>query len=150
MPSWLAWTLFGIAVLAFVTVLMIAWRLFTLLRTPGSFKARLVSKRDDEKPGKPVVVSYNEYSVEIFAVYSIWPRPLASMPRHALDVARFPRRTRIRSWVQLDDTETGEQLKLSAAHAHVSELTTWYESGPAIGIGHWREAPQRRQRRRYF
>lgn len=150
MPSWLAWTLLGIAILAFVTVLIVSWRLFTLLRTPGSFKARLGSKRDDEKPGKPVVVSYNEYSVEIFAAYSIWPRPLTSLPRHSLDVTRFPRRTRIRSWLRLDDTETGEQIKLSAAHAHVSELTTWYESGPAVGIGHWRDAPRRRQRRRYF
>lgn len=150
MPSWLTWTLIGIAVIAFVTGIIIAWRLFMLLRTPGSFKARLVSKHDDEKPGKPVVVSYNEYSVEIFTVYSVWPRPIASLPRHALDVTRFPRRTRIRSWLRLDDLETGDNIKLSAAHAHVSELTTWYESGPAVGIGHWREPPRRRQRRRYF
>ncbi len=150
MPSWLAWTLLGIAVAAFVTVIIIAWRLFMLLRTPGSFNARLVSKRDDEKPGRPVVVSYNEYSVEMFAVYSIWPRPLASVPRHCLEVSRYPRRTRIRSWLLLQDTETGDEIKLIAAHAHISELTTWYESGPAIGIGHWREAPRRRQRRRYF
>ena len=150
MPSWLAWTLLGIAVIAFATGIIIAWRLFTLLRTPGSFKARLVSKHDDDKPGKAVVVSYNEYSVEIFSAYSIWPRPLISLPRHSLDVARSPRRTRIRAWLQLDNVETGEHLKLSAAHAHVSELTTWYESGPAVGIGHWREPPRRRQRRRYF
>ncbi|HEY4558037.1 MAG TPA: DUF2550 family protein [Enteractinococcus sp.] len=150
MPSWLAWTLVGIAVVAFVVVVIIAWRVFTLLRTPGSFKARLVSKHDTYQPGKPVVVSYNEYSVEIFSVYSIWPRPRVSMPRHCLDVTRIPRRTRIRSWLRLDDTETGEHVTLAAAHEHVSELTTWYESGPAIGIGHWREAPRRRQRRRYF
>lgn len=150
MPSWLIWTLLGLAVIALVTVVIIAWRLFTLLRTPGSFKARLVSKRDDHRPGKPVVVSYNEYSVEIFAVYSIWPRPRASVPRHDLDVVRYPRRTRIRSWLRLDDRETGQRIKLSATHEHVSELTTWYESGPAIGIGHWRDAPRRRQRRRYF
>ena len=150
MPSWLAWTLTGAALIAFVTAMIIAWRLFMLLRTPGSFKARLVSKRDAERPGKPVVVSYNEYSVEIFAVYSVWPRPRATVPRHYLDVTRFPRRTRIRSGLRLDDIETGEHIKLSAAHAHVSELTTWYESGPAIGIGHWRDAPRRRQRRRYF
>lgn len=150
MPSWLAWTITGVAVLVFAIIVISAWRLFMLLRTPGSFKARLVSTKDSEKPGKAVVVSYNEYSVEIFTVYSIWPRPYATVPRHVLDVTRFPRRTRIRSWLRLEDQETGEHIKLSAAHAHVSELTTWYESGPAIGIGHWREAPRRRQRRRYF
>lgn len=150
MPSWLAWTLIGVAFIAFVTAIIIAWRLFTLLRTPGTFKARLVSKHDDEKPGKAVVVAYNEYSVEVFTVYSVWPRPIVTVPRHDLDVTRIPRRTRIRSWLRLDDTDTGGQFKLSATHEHVSELTTWYESGPAIGIGHWREAPRRRQRRRYF
>lgn len=150
MPSWLAWTLVGIALAALVTVLIIAWRLMTLLRTPGSFKARLVSTHDVPRPGKPVVVSYNEYSVEVFAVYSIWPRPRVSVPRHVLEVSRYPRRTRIRSWLRLDDMETGDRFDLSAAHEHVSELTTWYESGPAVGIGHWREAPRRRQRRRYF
>lgn len=150
MPSWLAWTLLGVAAVAFVSIMIIAWRLFMLLRTPGSFNARLVSKRDNDRPGKAVVVSYNEYSVEIFTAYSIWPRPRITVPRHCLDVSRFPRRTRIRSWLRLDDTETGDQIKLSATHAHVSELTTWYESGPAIGIGHWRDAPRRRQRRRYF
>ena len=142
MPSWLAWTLAVVALVAFLVVLIIAWRLIILLRTPGSFKARLVSK--------PVVVSYNEYSVEIFSVYSIWPRPRVSVPRHVLEVSRYPRRTRIRSWLRLDDTDTRARFDLSAAHAHVSELTTWYESGPAIGIGYWREAPRRRQRRRYF
>lgn len=150
MPSWLAWTLFAVAFIAFVTIVIIAWRVFTLLRTPGSFKARLVGHHDTNTPGKPVVVSYNEYSVEIFAVYSIWPRPRLTVPRHCLDVSRSPRRTRIRSWMRLDDTETGEHLILAATHEHVSELTTWYESGPAIGIGHWRDAPRRRQRRRYF
>ena len=150
MPSWLAWTLTGVALVAFITVVIIAWRLIRLLRTPGSFKARLVSKHDVPRTGKPVVVSYNEYSVEIFAVYSIWPRPRVSVPRHRLEVSRFPRRTRIRSWLRLDDLDTEERFDLSAAHAHVSELTTWYESGPAIGIGHWRDAPRRRQRRRYF
>lgn len=150
MPSWLAATLTGIALVAFVTVVIIAWRLVTLLRTPGSFKARLVSKHDAPRVGKPVVVSYNEYSVEVFSAYSIWPRPRVSVPRHRLEVSRFPRRTRIRSWLRLDDIATGERFDISAAHEHVSELTTWYESGPAVGIGHWREAPRRRQRRRYF
>lgn len=121
-----------------------------LLRTPGSFKARMVSNNDANRPGKPVVVSYNEYSVEIFAVYSIWPRPRVSVPRHILDVTRYPRRTRIRSWLRLDDLEWRDHFDLSATHEHVSELTTWYESGPAVGIGHWRDAPRRRQRRRYF
>ncbi|WP_022871295.1 DUF2550 family protein [Yaniella halotolerans] len=150
MPSWLAWTLTVVALVACLTVVIIAWRLMILLRTPGSFKARLVSKDDAPRPGKPVVVSYNEYSVEIFAVYSIWPRPRVSVPRHVLEVSRYPRRTRIRSWLRLDDTDTRARFDLSAAHEHVSELTTWYESGPAVGIGYWREAPRRRQRRRYF
>lgn len=150
MPSWLAWTLTGVALVVVLTVVIIAWRLITLLRTPGSFKARLVSKAENSGPGKPVVVSYNEYSVEIFAVYSVWPWPRVSVPRHCLDVSRYPRRTRIRSWLRLDDTETNDNFDLSAAHEHVSELTTWYESGPAIGIGHWRDAPRRRQRRRFF
>src|SRR5699024_5623300 len=86
MPSWLAWSLTGVALVVLLTVVVIAWRLITLLRTPGSFKARLVSKAGDSGYGKPVVVSYNEYSVEIFAVYSVWPRPRVSVPRHCLDV----------------------------------------------------------------
>jgi|SRR5690625_102667 len=150
MPSWLAWTLLAAALLAFVVVVIVAWRVFTLLRTPGSFKARLVTDQDTNQPGRPVVVSYNEYSVEIFSVYSIWPRPRVTVPRHRLEVTRLPRRTRLRSWLQLDDIQGGQELVLAATHEHVSELTTWYESGPAIGIGHWREAPRRRQRRRYF
>ncbi|NLZ98358.1 MAG: DUF2550 family protein, partial [Micrococcus sp.] len=126
MPSWLAWTLTVVALVALVTVVIIAWRLMILLRTPGSFKARLVSKHDAPRPGKPVVVSYNEYSVEIFAVYSIWPRPRVTVPRHFLEVSRYPRRTRIRSWLRLDDIDTLACFDLSAAHEHVSELTTWY------------------------
>src|SRR5690625_1767581 len=121
MPSWLAWSLTGVALVVLLTVVVIAWRLITLLRTPGSFKARLVSKAGHSGPGKPVVVSYNEYSVEIFAVYSVWPRPRVSVPRHCLDVTRYPRRTRIRSWLRLDDTETSDNFDLSAAHAHISE-----------------------------
>lgn len=150
MPSWLAWTLAGVALAVFVTAVIIAWRLMMLLRTPGSFKARLVSNDEATPADKPVVVSYNEYSVEMFSVYSMWPRPRVSVPRHCLDVSRFQRRTRIRSWLRLEDIETGQRFDISAAHAHVSELTTWYESGPAVGIGHWRQAPRRRQRRRYF
>src|SRR5690625_6601547 len=134
MPSWLAWTLVGIAVVAFVVVVIIAWRVFTLLRTPGSFKARLVSKHDTYQPGKPVVVSYNEYSVEIFSVYSIWPRPRVSMPRHCLDVTRLPRRTRLRSWLQLDDVQGGQEFVMAAIHEHVSELNNWYEAGHAFVI----------------
>ena len=150
MPSWLVWTLLAAALIAFVVIVIIAWRLFTLLRTPGSFKARLVPDYESNAPGRPVVVSYNEYSVEIFSVYSIWPRPRLSVPRHSLDVSRAPRRTRLRAWLRLDNLETGRHLTLAAAQEHAAELTTWYESGPAIGIGHWREAPRRRQRRRYF
>ncbi len=150
MPSWLAWTLLAAALIAFVVVVIFAWRLFTLLRTPGSFKARLVSDHETNQPGRPVVVSYNEYSVEIFSVYSIWPRPRLTVPRHYLEVTRAPRRTRIRAWLQLENTQTGRHITIAAAQEHASELTTWYESGPAVGIGHWREAPRRRQRRRYF
>ena len=150
MPSWLAWTLLAAALLAFVVIVIIAWRVFTLLRTPGSFKARQVTDPETNQPGRPVVVSYNEYSVEIFSVFSIWPRPRGTVPRHSLDVTRAPRRTRIRSWLLLEDTRTGKEITIAAAHEHASELTTWYESGPAVGIGHWREAPRRRQRRRYF
>jgi hypothetical protein len=150
MPSWLAWTLLAAALLAFVVIVIIAWRVFTLLRTPGSFKARQVTDPATNQPGRPVVVSYNEYSVEIFSVFSIWPRPRGTVPRHSLDVTRAPRRTRIRSWLLLEDTRTGKEITIAAAHEHASELTTWYESGPAVGIGHWREAPRRRQRRRYF
>src|SRR5699024_50320 len=150
MPSWLAWSLTGVALVVLLTVVGIAWRLITLLRTPGSFQARLVSQAGVSGYRKPVVVSYHEYSVEIFAVYSVWPRPRVSVPRHCLDVTRYPRRTRIRSWLRLDDTETSDNFDRSAAHAHISELTTWYESGPAVGIGHWRDAPRRRQRRRFF
>ncbi|GAA4474016.1 hypothetical protein GCM10023190_07220 [Enteractinococcus fodinae] len=150
MPSWLAWTLLAAALLAFVVVVIFAWRLFTLLRTPGSFNARLVSDHETNQPGRPVVVSYNEYSVEIFSVYSIWPRPRLTVPRHYLEVTRAPRRTRMRAWLQLENVETGRHITIAAAQEHASELTTWYESGPAVGIGHWREAPRRRQRRRYF
>src|SRR5690625_7253919 len=105
MPSWLVWTLLAAALLAFVVVVIVAWRVFTLLRTPGSFKARLVTDQDTNQPGRPVVVSYNEYSVEIFSVYSIWPRPRVTVPRHRLEVTRLPRRTRLRSWLQLDDIQ---------------------------------------------
>src|SRR5699024_5051509 len=150
MPSWLAWSLTGVALVVLLTVVVIAWRLITLLRTPGSFKARLVSKAGHSGPGKPVVVSYNEYSVQIFAVYSVWPRPRVSVPRHCVDDTRYPRRTRIRSWLRIGDTETSDNFDISAGHARISELTTWYESVPAVGIGHWRDAPRRRQRRRFF
>lgn len=150
MPSWLAWTLLAAALLAFVVVVIFAWRLFTLLRTPGSFKARLVTDHETNQSGRPVVVSYNEYSVEIFSVYSIWPRPRLTVPRHYLDVTRAPRRTRSRAWLQLENTQTGRHVTIAAAQEHAAELTTWYESGPAVGIGHWRDAPRRRQRRRYF
>src|SRR5690625_6520741 len=134
MPSWLAWTLTVVALVALVTVVIIAWRLMILLRTPGSFKARLVSKHDAPRPGKPVVVSYNEYSVEIFSVYSIWPRPRVTVPRHFLEVSRYPRRTRLRSWLQLDDVQGGQEFVMAAIHEHVSELNNWYEAGHAFVI----------------
>src|SRR5690625_6605684 len=102
MPSWLVWTLLAAALIAFVVIVIIAWRLFTLLRTPGSFKARLVPDYESNAPGRPVVVSYNEYSVEIFSGYSIWLVPWLSVPRHYLDVSRAPRRTRLRAWFRLD------------------------------------------------
>src|SRR5699024_4582409 len=149
MPSWLAWSLTGVGLVVLLTVVVIAWRLITLLRAPGSFKARLVSKAGDSGYGIRVVVSYNEYSVDIFAGYSVWPRPRVSVPRHCLDVTWYPGRTRIRSSLRLDDTDTSDNFDLSAAHAHISDVATLDDSRPAVGTGHSRDAPRRRQRPRF-
>ncbi|PXA77518.1 DUF2550 family protein [Auritidibacter sp. NML100628] len=150
----LAWVFVLVMAISLVLLGIIAWRRRTLLKTPGTFPAKALTAVGGEKlaTARGVVVSYHESSVEVLAVWSISPLPYFSVARHVLELHRDTSDHRTGSDVGLEllDLDSGARITLALSADHCAELTTWHESGPAVGIGHWREAPERVQRRRYF
>src|SRR5699024_6817895 len=120
MPSWLAWSLTGVALVVLLTVVVIASRLINLLRTPGSFKARLVSKAGDSGSNRPDAQSVRGVYQMASAVCTVRIRHRLSMPGQCLAVIQYPLRTRIRSALRFHDTRTCEKFDHSAAHAPLS------------------------------
>lgn len=155
-PGWFVGAVLSVLAIVVLIVLIVGgvlwWRRRTLLRTPGTFKARIVASADEADPqvqGTRVIVCYNETTVELMTVFSASPLPRWSAPRHRLEIKRLgPARKEGWIRVRLEDGAGAKELLMD--QVNVSELATWLESGPSIGIGIWRDEPIRRQRRKFF
>lgn len=157
MTGWFAGAVL-LSVLAIVVLIVLIvgavlwWRRRTLLRTPGTFKARILGSRDGAEQqghGTRVIVCYNETTVELMTVFSVSPLPRWSAPRHRLEIKRLgPARKEGWSRVRLEGGGVSQELHME--EINVSVLATWLESGPTIGVGIWRDEPIRRQRRKFF
>lgn len=150
MFPWWVWALLTAAVVVMIILAMMWWRARTLTGTPGSFAARYFPSGEMSGRGRRVVVSYNETSVELFMMGSLSPVARMVFYRHLIRMDRLDPTDDYQYWVRLHDEESSAQALLQMPDENLSELSTWIESGPMIGIGHWREAPRRKQRRRYF
>lgn len=146
-PLW-TWLVSGLCAVVAMTLVVLWWRRRTLLHTPGTFPSRFFAN-SSQKKGASFVVSYNETSVELLTMYSVSPVPRFSIPRHRLEIDRVGEGRRD-DWVRVRLYGDVQPITLEMHQDHCSELSTWLEAGPAIGIGVWREAPVRRQRRRFF
>ncbi|WBL18626.1 DUF2550 family protein [Citricoccus sp. NR2] len=154
--GWFVGTVLSILAIVALIVLIVGavlwWRRRTLLRTPGTFKARFVASPDQidsQGQGARVIVCYNETTVELMTVFSVSPLPRWTAPRHRLDIKRLGP-ARKEGWVRVRLEDGAKAQELLMDEINVSELATWLESGPSIGIGIWRDEPIRRQRRRFF
>lgn len=143
----------ALSVVGLIIVIMgvlLWWRRRTLLRTPGTFKARLLpGESGSASHGTRIIVSYNETSVELMTLVSLSPIPRWSGARHRLEIDRLGA-GRKEPWVRVRLMAGSSSRVLEMEDVNLSELSTWLESGPSVGIGIWRDEPVRRQRRKYF
>ncbi len=141
------WSALIAAVLAAVLVIafMVWWRWRTLVRTPGTFTARILRPGQDAR-GIRVIGRYDESGLDLLTVASIDPRPRWSAARHQL---RLQREGAVAQdgmvAVRVDGGPSPITLSINADAC--SGLSAWIESGPAVGFGTWRQ-PDPRQRRR--
>lgn len=137
------WSALIAAILAAVLVIafMVWWRWRTLVRTPGTFTARIRPPGKDSR-GVRVIGRYDESGLDLLTVASVDPRPRWSAARHLLRLHR-------ESAVNLDGVVVVRvdggpaPITLSINTDACSGLSAWIESGPSIGFGTWRQPPQR-------
>lgn len=140
-PGWSA-LVAVVATAVLVVAFMVWWRWRTLVRTPGTFTAR-VRRAGQGGPGTPVIGCYDEAGLDLMKVWSIDPRPRWTADRHQLRLRRGdPGRQAGSVVVRVDGGPSPIDLDLDADAC--SGLSAWVEAGPAVGFGTWREVPSRR------
>lgn len=140
------WTALVAAVVAAVLAVafMLWWRWRTLVRTPGTFTAR-VRPAGGSGSGTRVIGRYDEAGLDLMTVWSIDPRPRWKAARHQLRLHRGePGRQAGSVLVRVDGGPTPIELDIDADAC--SGLSAWIEAGPAVGFGTWRELPTRHHR----
>lgn len=137
------WSALIAAVVAAVLVIafMVWWRWRTLVRTPGTFTARIRRPGKDSR-GIRVIGRYDESGLDLLTVASVDPRPRWSAARHQL---RLRRESAVnQDGVVVVRVDGGPApITLSINTDACSGLSAWIESGPSIGFGTWRQAPPR-------
>lgn len=141
------WSALIAAVLAAVLVVafMVWWRWRTLVRTPGTFTARIQRPGKDSR-GVRVIGRYDESGLDLMTVASVDPRPRWSAARHQLRLHREGAVSQD-GVVQVRVEGGPAPITLSINTDACSGLSAWIESGPSIGFGTWRQQPQRGHRR---
>jgi hypothetical protein len=142
------WSALIAAVLAAVLVLafMVWWRWRTLVRTAGTFTARL-RQPGHESRGVRVIGRYDEAGLDLLTVVSIDPRPRWSAARYQLRLRREgPVGQDGSVVVRVDGGPSPIDLDIEADAC--AGLSAWIESGPAVGFGTWREVPRHKGHRR--
>jgi Protein of unknown function (DUF2550) len=142
------WSALIAAVLAAVLVVafMVWWRWRTLVRTPGTFTARLRQPGEDSR-GVRVIGRYDEAGLDLLTVASVDPRPRWSAARHRLRLKREGAVGQDGSVVvRVDGGPTPIDLDINSDAC--AGPSAWIESGPAVGFGTWREAPRHKGHRR--
>ncbi|GAA1663199.1 hypothetical protein GCM10010977_01710 [Citricoccus zhacaiensis] len=148
-PGWsalIAAVLAALVAAVLVVAFMVYWRWRTLVRTPGTFTAR-IRGAGEGTGGVRVIGRYDESGLDLMTVASVDPRPRWSAARHML---RLHREGAVRQdgsvVVRVDGGPAPVDLVIQADAC--AGLSAWIESGPAVGFGTWRELPPRGYRRR--
>lgn len=133
-----------------VLVLLVLWRRRTLLRTPGTFPARLrngAGRSRSSRPATPVIARYDETTLELMTTVSVDPRPRWRATRHRLQlVRRGPGQQPGTVIIAL--TTGDETAELELAEGAAAGLSAWIESGPSTAYGDWRASQQLHRQRR--
>ncbi|MFC7402742.1 DUF2550 family protein [Citricoccus sp. GCM10030269] len=146
MSPWWSAVVAAVVAAALVIAFMVWWRWRTLVRTPGTFTAR-VRKPGQESRGVLVIGRYDEAGLDLMTVASVDPRPRWKASRHQLRLQRVePARQDGTVTVRVDGGPSPIELNIDGDAC--AGLSAWVESGPSVGFGTWRELPSRSHRRR--
>ncbi|QCU78411.1 DUF2550 family protein [Citricoccus sp. SGAir0253] len=142
-PGWSA-LVAAVAAAVLVVAFMVGWRWRTLVRTPGTFSAR-VRPAGRSGRGARVIGRYDEAGLDLMSVWSVDPRPRWRAARHLLHLRRSgPGRQDGSVVVRVDGGPSPIDLDMDSDAC--AGLSAWIEAGPVAGLGTWREVPRRSSR----
>lgn len=143
MPAFWAALLGAVLGTLLVLVALIWWRHRTLMRTPGTFRARL-RRPGAPGPGRPVIGRYNEVGLDLLALLSVDPRPVWSTARYQAQLRRVEQDSCHQDAVVVHLQGAEDTVEMVLSSAETAGLSAWIESGPTVGYGAYRQHARRK------